>query len=78
MKTPSIATRDAHHFEVEDLPRNEAIWLDVKPFSLYIKRTDEGIVVDIHPERESADGECIASTCAFDADALPDEEGGDQ
>lgn len=46
----------------------ESTWVGVKDFSIYIKKTDEGVVVDIYA-RGYEDCEALASTYAFDAEA---------
>lgn len=61
---------DEHDFQVHNLPRNEAIWLQVENFDLYIKRTDEGIVVDIYDADIEAPLESLNSAHAFDADTI--------
>lgn len=53
--------------EVLNLERNDAVSVTVENFKIYIKRTDEGIVVDIQ-DVDLIDGECLASICAFDSD----------
>jgi hypothetical protein len=42
-------------------------WITVDNISVYIVRTDEGVVVDLFPKGGEAD-ECIASTYAFRAE----------
>lgn len=59
----SIPNRDY----VADLEKNESLWLTVGPASLHIKRTDEGVVVDIYGKGCESE-ECIASTYAFDSE----------
>jgi hypothetical protein len=59
----SIPNRDY----VADLDKNESLWLTVGLASLHIKRTDEGIVVDIWA-KGAEDEEPIASTYAFDSE----------
>lgn len=46
----------------------ESTWIGVKDFSIYIKKTDEGVVVDVYA-RGYEDCEALTSTYAFDADA---------
>lgn len=46
----------------------ESTWIGVKDFSVYIVKTDEGVVVDIYA-RGYEDCESLASTYAFDAEA---------
>lgn len=45
----------------------ESTWIGVKDFSIYIVKTDEGVVVDIYA-RGYEDCESLASTYAFDAE----------
>lgn len=42
----------------------ESTWITVKNLSVYVKKTDEGVVVDIFNKGEEAD-EPLASTYAF-------------
>ena len=50
-----------------------SIWVTVNNISVYIRRTDEGVVVDLFPHyRETEDP--IASTYAWFAEAEPEEE----
>lgn len=58
---------------VANLAKNEALWLTVANASLHIKRTDEGIVVDIWPKGRE-DQEPVASTYAFDSELDPQTE----
>ena len=46
----------------------DSTWISVKDFSIYIKKTDEGVVVDIYA-RGYEDCNSIASTYAFDTEA---------
>lgn len=48
--------------------RADSTWIGVKDFSIYIKKTDEGVVVDIYA-RDFEDCDCLASTYAFDSEA---------
>jgi hypothetical protein len=43
-------------------------WIGVKDFSVYIKKTDEGVVVDIYA-RGYEDCDCLTSAYAFDNEA---------
>jgi hypothetical protein len=71
---PSIRKIGERVFELNNLQKNESIWLDLAPFSLYINLTDEGLVVDIHPISDDGDTTSVASTYAFADDVLPDDE----
>lgn len=46
----------------------ESTWIGVKDFSVYIKKTDEGIVVEVYA-REYEDCGALAACYAFDAEA---------
>lgn len=48
-------------------------WITADPHSVYLRKTDEGIAVDIYPLGEE-NSDPIASTYAFDADARPEPE----
>jgi hypothetical protein len=47
----------------------ESTWVRAKDFSVYIKKTDDGIVVDIYAV-DCEDCDALASCYAFDADAV--------
>ena len=42
-------------------------WLEVKGFAIWVRATDEGVVVDIY-KNEYELGESLASTYAFDSE----------
>ena len=46
-----------------------AAWISVDQFSVYLRRTHEGLVVDIYP-RGREDAQPLASTYAFTHDAV--------
>ena len=46
----------------------ETTWVGVKGFSVYIKKTDEGISVGIYA-KDAEDCEALAECYAFDVDA---------
>jgi len=50
-----------------------SVWISVGNLSVYIIRTDEGVVVDLFP-RGNEGAEPIASTWALDDEGLPDVE----
>ena len=51
-----------------DLTLNgESCWITVKGFSVYIKKTDEGIVCDIY-EKDKESDDSLAGTYAFDSE----------
>lgn len=48
---------------------SESVWITVKGFSVYLKKTDEGLVVDVHAAgRENEDS--IAGTYAYDSELI--------
>jgi hypothetical protein len=52
-----------------ELPANQdSVWISVDNISVYVKRTDEGVVVDLFPKGKEMDG-AIAGTYAFRAEA---------
>lgn len=64
----NIHQANEHEYQVNNLPRNEAIWLQVENFDLYIKRTDGGIEVEIHDTDSKKRKESIDNAFAFDSD----------
>lgn len=54
--------------DCEMTPETRSVWIGVKDFSIYIVRTDEGVVVDIFARGCEDDGS-LASTYAFDQEA---------
>lgn len=54
-------------------PGRRSCWITVDNISVYIVRTDEGVVVDLFPRFREND-ESIGSTYAFNAEAEPDED----
>lgn len=75
MSGATIEQRSESEFQVNDLKRNEAIHMRVENFDLHIKRTDEGIVVDIYDFQDELNGESLGSTYAFDSETLVFQEG---
>lgn len=63
-----ITQMDRYEFICRNLPRNEAIDLTIENFDLHIKRTDEGIVVDIFDTLDEERVDSMGSTYAFDND----------
>lgn len=49
-------------------PRAQGAWITVDTLSVNVKRTDEGVVVDLYP-LDDEDGTALASTWALFADA---------
>lgn len=52
---------------------DEAAWLTIKGFAVWVRSTDEGIVIDVFKNGSEMD-DPIAGTYAFDSDLLTDEE----
>lgn len=48
---------------------SDSAWISVKGFSLYIRKTDDGVRVDIY-KRHDEMGETLDSAEAFDLDVL--------
>lgn len=65
MRRPPILNEET---DAKLCPNAESTWITVKDFSVYIKKTDEGVVVDIYAKGYE-DCDCLASCYAFDADA---------
>jgi hypothetical protein len=52
-----------------ELPADQdSVWISVDNISVYVKRTDEGVVVDLFPKGMEMD-DAIAGTYAFHAEA---------
>ena len=45
----------------------QSVWITVNDFSVYVHRTDEGIIVDIFPLGREVEGS-IAAAYAFDSE----------
>lgn len=54
--------------DCEMTPEARSVWIGIKDFSIYIVRTDEGVVVDIFARGHEDDGS-LASTYVFDQEA---------
>lgn len=65
---PKIVSDNAGDY-VANLAKNESLWLSVGNASLYIKQTDEGLVVDIYAAGHE-DAEPLASTYVFEQELL--------
>ena len=65
-----IERRSEFEYQVVNLPRNEAMWIQVENFDLQVKRTDEGIVVDLYDFDDQDRFESLASLSAFDSDTI--------
>jgi hypothetical protein len=59
--------------ESDYILKKDYAWITVENLSVQIKKTDEGVVVDIWPLGEEM-GDPIASTYAFFSEALDDED----
>lgn len=66
----TIEHRNSNEYTLHNLPRNDGIWLRVENFDVNIKRTDEGLVVDLYDASDEADGDPMGSAYAFDADTM--------
>lgn len=49
------------------------VWITVNNISVYVRRTDEGVVVDLYPLHNEAADPALASTYAFFSEAEPDD-----
>lgn len=65
---PKIVADNAGDY-VANLAKNDSLWLSVGNASLYIKQTDEGLVVDIYAAGHE-DAEPLASTYVFEQELL--------
>lgn len=63
-----IEQRNAYEYQVHNLPRNEGVYVQVENFDVLLKRTDEGLVVDVFDMDDDAREDTIATTYAFDSD----------
>ncbi len=67
---PKITTQNAETDDyVANLAKNESLWITVGNAALYIKQTDEGLVVDIYAAGHE-DAEPLASTYVFEQELL--------
>lgn len=62
-----IEQKNEFEYQVHNLLRNQAIWLQVENVDFYIKRTDEGIIIDAYDFDGERD-ESIDSLQVFDTD----------
>lgn len=67
---PSIEQKNEYEYVVQGLPRNESVWLQVGNFDVQLKRTDEGIVVEIFDFHDDQREESMASTYAYDSETI--------
>jgi hypothetical protein len=51
--------------ETEYVLVDKSVWITVKGFSVYLTKTEEGMIVDVYAKNKEND-ECIASTYALD------------
>lgn len=65
---PKIVADNAGDY-VANLAKNDSLWLTVGNASLYIKQTDEGLVVDIYAAGHE-DAEPLASTYVFEQELI--------
>lgn len=64
-----IEQKNQYEYQVHNLPRNEGVWIRVENFDVQLKRTDEGLAVDIFGFHDEQREESLASTYAFDSEA---------
>lgn len=64
-KVPPLLDEES---DAELVDHADSTWIGVKGFSIYIKKTDEGVVVDIYA-KDCEDCDSLASCYAFDAEA---------
>ncbi len=50
------------------------LWLTVNNISLRVSKTDEGVICEMYPLDDEADGELLATTYAFFKDATKEVE----
>jgi hypothetical protein len=62
MSTTALIKNNAKEFTLK--PKQDHVWVTVGNISVYIKRTDEGVVVDLF-KLGHEDQDCITSTYAF-------------
>lgn len=55
-------------------PEATSCWITVDNISVYIVRTDEGVVVDLYPKGREAEDPALAGTYAFFTEAEDDYE----
>lgn len=48
-----------------------SVWITVGNISVYVRRTDEGVVIDLYPAAREVD-ECLGSTYAYFSEAIPE------
>jgi hypothetical protein len=75
-RLPKVGRENLDHSQIvlnedsdaELAPNAEATWVGVGAFSIYIKKTKEGVVVDVYA-RGAEDCDSLASCHAFEVDA---------
>lgn len=68
----ALLQEDHSDYELQDGERS--VWVTVDNISVYIIRTDEGVVVDLYPRGREADDPTLGSTWALFAEADPPDE----
>ena len=63
-----IEQKNESEYQVHNLPRNQGIWVQVENFDIQIKRTDEGIVLDIYDMDDEERSGSIGYAYAFDSE----------
>lgn len=70
MRKIHIEARNEREYRVHNLPRNEGVWIQVENFDVYLKRTDEGLAVDVFDFDVEGREDALATTYVFDSDTM--------
>lgn len=63
-----IEAHNEQEYQVHNLPRNEGVWVQIENFDVYLRRTDDGLVVDVFDFDDDVREDTIATTYAFDCE----------
>lgn len=66
--SPGLEKRGEYEYKVTGLSTYETVWIQIEGFDVGIKRTDEGIVVDVYDFDDEDQREPLSTCYAFDAD----------
>lgn len=66
MNAIHIEQRTEYEYQVHNLKRNENVWIQIENFDIKLKRTDEGLVVDVFDMDDELREEPISTLHAFD------------
>ena len=69
MTLPENALRQDNDTDYTLNENHYCVWITVENISVCVKRTDEGVVVDLYP-KEGEHDETIATTYAFDNEGV--------